>query len=792
MTFTKWVRFGVAFIAAAITPGGTEAALFPGEAVATCYSDEKTNGPVVATFDIRDPVAHSAPLGSTNMPWNLPHRLTWSRADLQGNEVFGIALDNAPNPNIYLTSTAIYKSFAVNQSAPGTGKVFKLDGTSGAVTVFATLPQGSNPNGQGLGNIAYDAPNHQFFVTDFYDGKVHRISSAGLLLGSYDPFQAFGSYANTPGGFAPLGERLWGVGTFEGRLYFARWNRDSISGPANEVWSIALAPFGVPVGQPRLEVAVPGNMPVADIEFAPDGRMLLAQRTMETPSGEAHTGAHKSELLEYKWLSGVWMPSGKVFALGEPSSLPRSAAGGADYVCPMGSSGELVVGTGDALIFPGPAAYGFQLMPATGGNKNTSYVVDLDGLTSIQDKTQIGDVDIYNTCDRKCSELVSVKVLCKTDGSGDFTVTFQIKNRSAATVYHAFLVPQGNFTATPNYFSLGTNGLASGAVSQVFQTTVHGAASGQQVTFDVTLHNQELEECCATRQTITLPRCNCAQIVGAQTLSCHPSPSGPTYSYTFSLQNLYTSMTPAYVLITPETPTTATFAPSVIPYAGSPQTITTAIGHVSPGQQVCFRASLHTANFRTCCSIRQCVIVPLNGAPGGCPKSHGLEVDLTTGFDQNSGAPIPARFADDDWKITSPAPVRPALVIAAPNSNWAAPVAGSQWIGSEAEFGTSIPGVIDYRLERCFCLDASARNIQLNLRFQADDTARVLLNNQPLSPFGGGYAGTPLTVQRTGAAGDGLFVAGQNCVQIELRDTGAAVTGLTLGGRITAPIGGCH
>ncbi len=431
-------------------------------------------------------------------------------------------------------------------------------------------------------------------------------------------------------------------------------------------------------------------------------------------------------------------------------------------------------------------------MPPTGGGKNTSYQVDLDGLTTVNDKTQIGDVDVYNACDRKCSELISVKVLCKTDGSGDFTVTFQIKNRSAATVYHAFLVPQGNFTATPNYFSLGANGLAAGATSQVFQTTVHGATSGQQITFDVTLHNQELEECCTTRQTITLPRCNCAQIVGNQTLSCNSAPSGQTYSYTFSLQNLFTSATPAYVLITPDTPTTATFAPSVIPFTGTPQTITTAIGQVTPGQQVCFRASLHTANFQSCCSIRQCVIVPANGAPGGCPKSHGLEVDLSTGFDQNAGAPIPARFADDDWKIISPAPVRPALVIATPNSNWTGPVAGSRWIGSEAEAGTSIPGVVDYSLERCFCLDPSARDINLSLKFLADDSARVLLNNQPLSPFGGGYAGPPLTVQRSGAAGDGLFVAGQNCVQVQLRDSGGSVTGLSLGGKITAPVGGCH
>lgn len=1067
MAYAQTRRCSLLLFAAAMALRMAAAAqpLQPGEAVATCFSDNKPNGtgPVAGIFDIRDPVGNNAPLGASNQPWAAPHGKHWTRAELGNNEVFGITLDDAPKPNVYLTSTAIYKtkfsSLDVIQNVPGTGQVWRIDGTTLAPSLCVTLPQSTPTGGQGLGNIAYDAQHRQLFVTDFHDGKVHRIGTNCQYLDAYDPFQPFGSYANTAGGFAPLGERLWGVGVFQARLYFARWSRDQLGGSPNEVWSIPLDPTGKPVGAPKLEITPPGTMPVADIEFSLDGRMLLAQRSMNSTAGEAYSTAHQSELLEYHGASGSWAPSANIFQLGDPTtpSAAKSSAGGADYVCPTDG---FVVGTGDALMYSPtppqngglPRVYGLQIMPSTGGNKNNSYLVDLDGFTGAHDKVQIGDVDVYNTCDRQCGEFLVERVLCETDRNGKptgkFTVQFRIKNHFKEPVFHTFLVGlPGGATASPSYFPVaaGNDGdLDPGEVSQLLTTTISGATAGQALSFQITLHNQDLVECCATRVTITLPKCDCAQVTADSSPTCHFFRSG-VFNYSFTLQSLFAQANPAFVLIVPDTPKTATFIRNVIPFTVNPQKISLTIGNVSSGQRVCFLVSLHREDFERCCAIRHCVTLPnwldisddpspigdteilfnldglslvdpgldpgarlplaegttafdlawlpadaaalrvggtlqqsvegvvgngeaetvallvttrtaagaelrasfpglgatrhrfefyrngervgvqsgvagdtpalcncgpkittdahfsvlrwpgvpasqenpapcegtgpgcvfagftfpeaqtfqlagsdlrfeadevqvipengsgvvrsltttevrasglakltltdfradrdcngngipdydeitsggaldlnLDGIPDTCEAPVEPSISLATGFDQAAGATLAPRANDDDWRLVKLGAERPARVIAKPSQAWPAPLSGSLWIGAEPERGASVAGVFSYLYERCFCLAADAREVTLDLQLQADDRARVFLNDQPVSDVGGGFRVGPLAVRRTGAAGDGLFRAGENCVAVEVQDSGGVVTGLTLAGSVTAPGGACR
>lgn len=627
MSARTWIAIGIIGLFGA---GGAAGQLQPGQALVTCFSDNQPNGPVAALYNVADPIGQGAPLGGVPLWPSAQNTLHLNRNLFSGDEVFGIALDDAsPSPNAYLTSTAIYRSTFSNgntitlaQNSPGTGRVFKVSGSNatGPVTIIATLPQDSSkPAGQGLGNIAFSSKFLQLYVTDFHDGKVHRLTTSGQTLGAYDPFQQFGTYSNTSGGFAPLGERLWGVGVFRDRLYFALWGTDlGSSVTPNGIFSIALDAFGAPVGVLRDE-HIPTSRPVADIEFASDGRMLLAERSMRTVAGqEAYTWAHQSQLFEYALdPTGAWIPSGHVFGVGEPAVVPKSAAGGADYVCPLGRTGELVAATGDALKFPfpgnlgNPRTYGFQLMPSTGGSQPNSYLVDLDGLTGFNDKLQIGDIDVYNTCDRHCSELTSVKITCATDAHGNpipgkYTMTFQIKNLSADTVYNAFLV--GLTGASTTHFTFPT-GLAPGALSPVLTTMISGGTAGQQLTFQVTLHDLELNECCATRHTITLPQCDCAQVLGQKGPYCLLKPFG-SYSYSFTLQNLDLSANPAFVIVVPQSPSTATISPAVSAFTPNTQSVPLTIGNVSGGQQVCFLVSLHTADFERCCSIRQCITVP--------------------------------------------------------------------------------------------------------------------------------------------------------------------------------------
>jgi hypothetical protein len=1049
---------------------GTAAAaqpLLPGQAVVTCFSDNaaSNSGPVVGIFDIRRPLGHNAPIGQ-NWQATFPPVAHWSRGQLGNNEVFGIALDDAPKPNIYVTSTAIYNSTFVGvfQNVPGTGQIWRINGTTGATSLCATLPQ-SSAGGQGLGNIAYDSKNKQFFATDFHDGRIHRIHPSGAscqIIDSYDPFQPFGSYANTTGGFAPLGERLWGVGVFEGRLYFAKWSGDLSGGSANTVWSVPLDLYGKPGGAPLLEVTTPGTMPVADIEFAADGRMLLAQRSMKTTvNGEPYTWAHQSDLLEYQGASGVWVPSSNVFHLGEPAALPRSSAGGADYQCPVPAEAGppqlpaepgYVVATGDALSFPYngtptntlPRIYGLQITPPTGGNKANSYLVDFDNNTGVNDKTQIGDVDVHRTCDRQCGEILVERVICETDAqghpTGKYKLLFRVKNLFGQPVYHSFLVglPSG-VTANPSYFpvSAGNDGdLDPGEVSQLLTTTISGATAGQILSFQVTLHNQDLVQCCAMNVTVPLPLCDCAQVLSEIRPSCTFHPFG--WTYTFSLQSLFQQATPAFVLIVPQTPATATITPSVIPFNTNPKTISLHIGNASAGQQVCFLISLHTADFERCCSIRQCVTLPKwfidfpfdplpidgsllvhdgdnlvvsnpSGEPGvalpltgqigadlfwepidpaflgpgdalvqtligrstgndvdgplgetravktadgaelrasfpelgvtrhrwelfragervltvpgvssdepafmcnGCgvpelttdahhaldlsgdtPASeprivlvhtlrnarniriglaglsavadevrvfpedaindvislskltmtasgipsftltgfrgasdcnhNGLDdydeitlgggldldrdgvldecqtpppspaIDLSTGFDQDAEVPIPGGTADDEWRLVLPAPERAAAVITSPNPAWPAPLGSSRWIGADPFVGRSTVADNIYLYDRTFCLPANAHDVALTLELLADDRAKVFLNDKLLAGLGGTFNGPPLVVQRTGAVGDGLFLAGDNVLRIEVRDPTRVATGFTLSGSVTGAGAGC-
>ncbi|MHB1111207.1 MAG: hypothetical protein ACYCZU_12945, partial [Devosia sp.] len=117
-------------------------------------------------------------------------------------QVFGVVLDDAESPNIYLTATSAYGLPIVAPDADGDGRperllagqadaqfmdglfgpgpeggpgsIWKIDGVTGEVSLFAnvTLDGAANP-GPGLGNIAYDAVHAQLFVSDRGTGMIH-------------------------------------------------------------------------------------------------------------------------------------------------------------------------------------------------------------------------------------------------------------------------------------------------------------------------------------------------------------------------------------------------------------------------------------------------------------------------------------------------------------------------------------------------------------------------------------------------------------------------------------------
>jgi len=361
-------------------------------AVATEFADLGTD-PVVVNIDIKNRV--TAPLNAnwtarTNTRYSHP---AWTRDNL--GTVFGLALDR--RGNTYVTATTTYALDAVGALAGATpGSVIKIDATTGNPTVFANLPN----TGPALGNICYDGANDQFFVSNFEDGRIYRLSSTGACLGTFDHATGTISASCAPEagdapGFVPLGERPWGLQVYNGRLYYGIWAEDSgrqSLTDANTIQSIALA-GGNFSGAPSLEITLPGypsysyitSMPPADISFSETGCMLVAERGMYS---DDYPNPHAARVLEYRQaVSGTWWPSTYTFSIG--AFAGSNAAGGVDY----DREGNIWA-TGDALQFSPLTVYGLQSLPCTGGAVSDSVLVDLNGSYTTLDKTEIGDVEI--------------------------------------------------------------------------------------------------------------------------------------------------------------------------------------------------------------------------------------------------------------------------------------------------------------------------------------------------------------------------------------------------------------
>lgn len=377
--------------------------LDPGLAVATCRSGNNgvTSQPyVVGVMDVRDPVC-DAPGLNQHWPTDMYHNETalsptgsasdeWTSANL--GEVFGVALDDGAAPNIYVTSTTSYGN------GGGTGRVFKLDGTTGAVSTLVTLPN----SGQGLGQIAFDRTNQQLFVTNFEDGTIARIDLAGNVLQTYDPFGADDGI----NGYAPLSERIWAVQVFDCYVYIGTFSEHfGAVGDANSVWSLELDSAGAIVAGSEVQQVelspLPGRgytMPISDIAFSASGNMMVAERGMRTDNG---TLPHQSRILEFVGGHGAWVASANTFGVGIFAGT--NSAGGVDYDCASAddcNDGGGVLATGDALnCCSAPNnIYGLQILPDSGGSVGTSWLIDLDNEVNFQDKAQIGDVDSVRDC----------------------------------------------------------------------------------------------------------------------------------------------------------------------------------------------------------------------------------------------------------------------------------------------------------------------------------------------------------------------------------------------------------
>ena len=242
-------------------------------------------------------------------------------------QVFGVALDDAEQPGIYVAATSVFglnivrrdrdgQPERMKKGGPGAGwmkgqfgldlqggpgAIYKIDGRTGAPTLFANVTLDGVPNpAAGLGNLAYDAAHKQLFVSDLYTGMIHRFDLDGKELSHYDhgvtgrtagklaavtfdpknrpniASERFSSENPNTWGFAPAARQVWGLAVHDGRLYYS-----VVSGP--QIWSVGIARDGSFANDPRWELDVPaqaGPLPISDIAFSNKGAMILAQRAL--------------------------------------------------------------------------------------------------------------------------------------------------------------------------------------------------------------------------------------------------------------------------------------------------------------------------------------------------------------------------------------------------------------------------------------------------------------------------------------------------------------------------------
>ena len=293
---------------------------------------------------------------STSTPPNQLYRHPdWAQFKI--GDVFGLTLDNPGN--VYVTATT---SYLYDYSLAGVtrGEVYRIDGSSGTVSKFVTLPNGTITGGAitrgpGLGNINYSCKHDNFYVSNFADGRIYRMVSStatvptGIVKSTFDhqsgviaasvsangdpePGRDYTEFV--PKNHATPGDtnwgRVWGLAVYGDRLYYGVWRQDTlqyagVNNTPNEVWSVQLVSTGANRGEfvagtKQLEIRLPTlqshnptsitgiknySNPVASISFKSTGEMLLAERSMNGDSNHGSNpnipaiAAHESRLLEY-------------------------------------------------------------------------------------------------------------------------------------------------------------------------------------------------------------------------------------------------------------------------------------------------------------------------------------------------------------------------------------------------------------------------------------------------------------------------------------------------------------
>ncbi len=409
---------GIGHAAVSTFPGATLA----GDGVAPGVDPaDKTiidlDGPSITVFDMR---MLRGPLSGG--PVEAPVRLEVPVRAV--GQVFGLAFDAGVGggpPNLYAAATSAYglqivagaaaadgTPVRLKSGAPGArfmtgqfggavanpGAIWKIDGTTGAISLFADTSVWSVPNsGPGLGDLAYDHRSRSLYASDLDTGHIHRFAvddpparfppfdhgiiglSNNNLPGLADDTQRmdisspqFRVDAPTTWGMTQPQRRVHGLAVHGARLYYA-----VASGP--EVWSIALNPDGsFDIDEIRLEfrVAAAPSQFIASMVFDGQGRVTLGLRGMPTGAYDyvRLTEGAGGQVLRYaRRQDGTWNAEPDSYAIGWAGE-GSNASGGVGLLYGLDANGGMdvsrcdgmLVATGDALSASGDA-HGLQINP---------------------------------------------------------------------------------------------------------------------------------------------------------------------------------------------------------------------------------------------------------------------------------------------------------------------------------------------------------------------------------------------------------------------------------------------
>lgn len=404
--------------------------------------------------------------------------------------VFGIAIDDEEQRNLYLTATSTFGLNIVGQDenndrvadrlyagqdrakwmpaqwgndpAAGPGSVWKVDGQTGQISLFANIRHQNadsytDNSGAALGNIAFDRFHSQLFVSDRDTGMIHRLDldgndleqfdhgvtarlAAGRTEVKFDPKnrldiedENFDVEDPDSWAFAKEDRRVWGLTVHRGRLYYA-----VAAGP--EVWSVGLdKDDGSFLDDARWELTVSDKHPdfeISDMVFDASGAMILAQRGTQRGDykHEKLARTRRANVLRYSYeypedpdTPSVWFEAPHRYSVGF-SNKENNTTGGVDVGPGFDENGDWnyrscrasLWNTGEKLRHNDTLETSLQI----GGELNVAGIqvqptAILDPLNSPPWRSYFADYDASYPDETREGHIGDVEVLgCSGSGSG--------------------------------------------------------------------------------------------------------------------------------------------------------------------------------------------------------------------------------------------------------------------------------------------------------------------------------------------------------------------------------------